>query len=157
MTPTPGSVLLVGDKTIEPAMDSDAAGEAEALQYTASASGTVSTLNVYIDVGSAAGTVQLGLYADNAGNPGALLTQGTISAPAAGAWNSVSVGAASVTAGRKYWIAVLSPVGSGTVAFRDKAVGGPTQSNAQTGLTALPATWSPGHPWTNAPASAYAQ
>jgi hypothetical protein len=42
------------------------------------------------------------------------------------------------------------------VQFRDVAAGGRTQTSAQTTLTTLPATWTPGKNYTNAPLSAYA-
>jgi hypothetical protein len=151
-TPT----TLVGDTKLEAFADTNVAGSAEAFQYTATASGAVTQLTVYVDTANAATKVVVGLYADTSGSPGTLLTQGTIAAPKAAAWNSVSVPSGNVTSGSKYWIAVLSPSGSGTVRFRDVATGGPTQASAQNTLTALPATWSPGPNYGNAPLSAYA-
>jgi hypothetical protein len=44
----------------------------------------------------------------------------------------------------------------GTVQFRDKAVGGKAQTSSQTNLTNLPANWTPGANFANAPFSAYA-
>jgi hypothetical protein len=99
--------------------------------------------------------VVVGLYTDSAGNPGALLSQATITSPVAGAWNTIAVPAASVTAGTKYWIAVLGPTGTGTVQFRDVPTGGRSQTSAQTNLSTLPSTWSPGSTYFNAPMSAY--
>jgi hypothetical protein len=96
--------------------------------------------------------VVVGLYTHTAsGNPGTLLTQGTVASPTKGAWNSVRV-----PAGTRYWLAVLAPVGAGTLKFRDVGSGGPTQNSSQTTLTTLPATWSPGPLWANSPASLYA-
>ena len=91
----------------------------------------------------------VGLYSNNAGHPGSLLTSGTIAAPAAGQNNEVAVSAAPVTAGQTYWIAVLGK--GGTVAFRDRgAVGaGSSEASAQVGLTALPATWASGTAFTD--------
>jgi len=54
----------------------------------------------------------IGLYTNNAGHPGTLLTSGTITAPVAGQNTTVTVPAASVTAGQTYWIAVLGPTGT---------------------------------------------
>jgi hypothetical protein len=140
---------------VQPSADNDAAGLAEALQYTASATGTARTLSLYIDAGSAAKSVVVGLYADGGGKPGALLTQGTITSPQAAAWNTVSVSAAQVSAGTKYWLALLG-VG-GRVNFRDVASGaGPTQNSAQANLSGLPSTWGSGANWANSPASFYA-
>jgi hypothetical protein len=149
-------VVLVGSDAIQGQQDSNAAGTAEAFQYTASSSGTVNRLYIYIDSGSTATQVILGLYSDVGGNaPGTLLTQGTLTNPNNGNWNSVGVSAVTVTSGAKYWIAVLAPTGSGVVWFRDVASGGKAQVSAQTTLSALPATWSPGANYTNAPMSVY--
>src|SRR5262249_17913369 len=78
-----------------------------------------------------------------------------IATPVAGTWNTVALPSASVTAGAKYWIAVLAPSGAGTVQFRDVATGGRSQTSAQSGLTGLPATRSPGANFGNAPMSAH--
>jgi hypothetical protein len=118
----------------------------------------VTLLDIYLDASTTATSAVVGLYSNNASNnPGTLLTQATISPPVRGAWNVVAVPSASVTAGSKYWIAVLSPAGSGLVKFRDVASSGRSQVNSQTGLTILPATWSAGATFANAPMSAYAQ
>ena len=67
----------------------------------------------------------VGLYADSgAGSPGPLLAQASISAPAAGAWNTAAVAPVDVAAGSRYWLAVLQPSGSGgVVQFRDGSAG----------------------------------
>src|SRR5205823_3046236 len=75
----------------------------------------------------------------------------------AGTWNQVSVPAASVVAGTKYWLAVLSPAGAGVLRFRDTPPSaGKTQTSASSALSALPATWVAGTTFANAPMSAYA-
>ncbi len=58
---------------------------------TASASGTLAVVNVYVDSTSAASTMMVGIYADDAGSPGTLLAQGTLLSPVAGAWNAVTL------------------------------------------------------------------
>jgi hypothetical protein len=149
--------VLVGSAVIQGTVDANVAGQAEAFQSTAAISGSVTQLYVYVDGGSTATQVVVGLYTNTAsGNPGTLLTQGTVASPTKGAWNSVRVPAVSVTAGTRYWLAVLAPVGAGTLKFRDVGSGGPTQNSSQTTLTTLPATWSPGPLWANSPASLYA-
>ena len=61
-----------------------------------------------------------------------------------------------MTAGSRYWIALLQPSGSGgLVQFRDGATG-PAQTSAETSLTTLPSTWTPGSSYQSAPLSAYA-
>src|SRR5262245_3524922 len=54
-----------------------------------------------------------GLYADSGvGNrPGLLLTQGQLDRPDDHAWNIVPVPPVAIVAGRRYWIALLSPEG----------------------------------------------
>jgi Ca2+-binding RTX toxin-like protein len=147
--PPPGLNLLVGNGTTEAQADNDAAGRAEAFKTTASASGSVTQLRVFIDTGNTATNVQVGLYTDNAGHPGTLLTSGTLSAPTAGANNAVTVTGASVTAGQTYWIALLTPSGTGQVVrFRDRAQPaaalGQSEWSSSALLTALPATWASG-------------
>ena len=149
---------LVGDTTVEPAVDSDPGGLAEAFQMTATATGAVDTLTVYVDSSSTASTLVAGLYVDNAGHPGALLTQGSQSKPTAGAWNAVATTSVSVTSGAKYWLALLGAAGSGAIAFRDRCCGGGSvaENSVQSNLTSLPATWSSGAKWSDGPVSFYA-
>ncbi|MBI4492659.1 MAG: DUF4082 domain-containing protein [Chloroflexi bacterium] len=154
---TSGVVPLVGDQGIETILDGNAAGLAEAFQYLAGASGTATKIQVYVDATNTATQVVVGLYTNNpsTNSPGSLLTQGTITNPVNGAWNSVAVPAASVTGGTQYWIALLSPAGTGKVQFRDVSSGGRAQTSSQSNLTALPATWTPGVTYSNSPMSAY--
>src|SRR5579884_214571 len=150
-----GSVL-VGTQNVYASADSNTAGNAEAFRATASASGTIASLSVYVDSSSDATSLVIGLYTDKGGTPGTLLTQGRLSNPVAG-WNTVAVPAANVTGGTVYWIAVLGPAGSGTLAFRDKGSSGTrSEGSAQINLTALPTTWTTGSVWSSSPVSAYA-
>ena len=156
VTAAAATVTLLGDTKIEGNRDSNPAGVAEAFQYTALAGGTLTKLYVYIDSANTATQVIVGVYTNTtANNPGTLLTQVTLTSPQKGAWNAIAVPATSITAGQKYWIALLGPVGAGTVQFRDVGSGGKAQASAQTNLTALPPTWSPGATYNNAPMSAY--
>lgn len=157
-TPTTSSspALLVGIQQIQPQQDHNQAGMAEAFQYTAVGGGDVNWLSIYLDPSSSATRVVIGLYSDAGNRPGTLLTHGTISSPMAGAWNTVAVPEATVAAGDRYWIAVLGPVGAGTVQFRDAPSGGPAETSAETTLTALPVTWTTGTRYNHAPMSAYA-
>lgn len=155
--PPPKPTPLVGTATVQSDLDTDAPGQAEALQYTANATGTVGSLSAYIDAANGAATVYVGLYSDSNGSPGSLLTQGKITNPTAGAWNTMNVAAAQVVSGSKYWLALLGPTGTGTIAFRDRASGGgPTQTSAQVDLSQLPSSWSSGASYSNSPASIYA-
>jgi hypothetical protein len=148
----------LGTQTVGSNQDDNPAGAAEAFVFTASSSGTIHNLAIYIDSNNTATQVLVGVYTNTASNtPGNLLTYGTIGSLAKGAWNSVAVPNASVTSGVKYWIAVLGPVGMGTVQFRDVGSGGASQVSLQNNLTSLPASWSPGSTYFNSPLSAYAQ
>jgi O-glycosyl hydrolase/uncharacterized membrane protein YgcG len=154
----PQGRALVGDQQVEAGPDSNPAGTAEAFAYTAVAGGTVTRLALFLDGQSTATTAIVGLYSSGAGDtPGSLLTQGTIASPQAGTWNTIAVPPAAVSAGQRYWIAVLAPPGAGTLWFRDvPAGGGSTQTSARADLAALPAVWSTGTVFANAPLSAFA-
>ncbi|NBU89588.1 MAG: hypothetical protein EBS16_10350, partial [Betaproteobacteria bacterium] len=152
----PVSGVLVGQSTIQSNIDTNPAGMAEAFVYKAQSTGTVDTLNVYLDGTSAATTVVAGLYSDANGVPGKLLASATITKPKAGAWNAVTLPATSVVSGVSYWIALLNPPSTGTLRFRDVASGGGgTFTSAQSSLTQLPTSWTVGTRYANSPASAY--
>jgi outer membrane protein assembly factor BamB len=146
--------VLIGSTTVAPNRDFNSSGSAEAFQATAGSSGALASLSVYVDTSSTATGLVAGVYSDSAGNPGSLLTMGTLTAPVSAAWNVVPVQAASITAGTKYWLAVLGT--GGTLRFRDQSSGTcASQSNRTTGLTALPATWTPGSNYRDCPVSVY--
>ena len=153
-TASPPSSVLLGDQAIESAVDDNALDVAEAFQATASASGTVGVLSIYLDSSSTVARLVAGIYADSAGHPGALLAQGSSTQLSAGAWNAVQLPGASVTAANPYWIAILGTQ-SGTLRFRDRATGCKSETSAQTNLTALPSTWSTGTVYPSCPLSAY--
>jgi outer membrane protein assembly factor BamB len=157
----PQTRLLLGVNTIKPNVDSNAIGSAEAFRTTASASGTVNSLSIYIDATStiSGGTrLYAGLYSNSGGHPGTLLGQASNStALQAGAWNTIPMPDTAVTAGTTYWIAVLAPqANTGTVNFRDAANGGClSETSGQTGLGMLPSTWTTGAVWPSCPLSGY--
>ena len=144
--PPPGLSVLVGNAANEAQVDSNLGGRAEAFKTTATTTGSVQSLRIFLPTGSAAASVVVRLYSNTAANrPGTLLTVGTIAAPTANAQNSVAVPPAAVTAGQTYWIAVMSPLGSGTVRFLDRsqpaAALGRSEWSSAANLTALPNTW----------------
>jgi hypothetical protein len=148
--------VLVGATTVGALQDNNPAGMAEAFQYTASASGTLTRLYIYVDTANTATQVLVGLYTNTGSNtPGSLMTVGTLTSPLKGTWNAVAVPGATVTAGATYWLVVLGPMGSGVVNFRDVPTGGRAQTSAQTNLNSLPTIWTPGTNYLNAPMSAY--
>jgi hypothetical protein len=136
-------------------LDSNPVGRAEAFQATASASGTLGSLTVYLDSSSAATGIAVGIYANGNGHPSALLTQGSSTQLTRGAWNTISVPPANITAGTVYWITILGTQG-GTPAFRDRRTGGcSSETSSQSGLNSLPATWTTGTVYTDCPLSGY--
>jgi hypothetical protein len=54
----------VGSSTVYPSADSNTAGQAESFRNTASASGSVDSLRVYLTPDNTASKVELGLYTD---------------------------------------------------------------------------------------------
>ena len=136
-------------------MDSNTAGTAESFKTTAATTGSVTRLRIFVDAGSTAASVIVGLYSNTTANhPGTLLATGVINAPLAGQDNGVNVPATAVTAGQTYWIAVLGQ--GGLVKFRDRpGVGaGSSETSQQSGLAALPATWITGSPFSDGRLSA---
>ncbi|MCL4532519.1 MAG: RHS repeat protein, partial [Actinobacteria bacterium] len=115
---TTSPIVPLGYQSTNGVQDYNAAGMAEAFVYTATRSATIDHLWIYLDQSSTASQVVVGLY-DNAegDHPGTLLVQGTITSPTAGAWNSTTVAPTEIAQGQTYWIAVLGPVGAGTVYF----------------------------------------
>jgi hypothetical protein len=135
--------LLVGNNTGSTS-NSLAQGMAAAFQTTAPVKGYVTSLPVYVNTGSTSTNLVAGIYQDNGNNgPGALLATGTLKSPAANNWNKVVLPATAVTAGTKYWIAILSP--SGMLYLPSKADSTVLrQTSASSTLTTLPSKWTTG-------------
>jgi hypothetical protein len=150
-----GGNILIGSQSIPGSADSNPAGLAQAFVYTASSSGTTSDMEIYVGSGTTATRVYLGVYSNSAGEPGSLLTSGSISNPTAGAWNDVSVGPTSISSGTTYWLALLGT--GGTLAYQDTQGGGGGESyvSSSRSLTSFPAVYSSGHEWAASPASIY--
>lgn len=141
-------VFLVGNEALQPAVDQTIAGRGEAFVYTAAKTGSVTEMRVYLDATSEATKLVVGLYTATGNRPGTLLTQGSKTGVVNGAWNTVTVPAATVTVGAQYWLAVLSPFGFGKIAIRDHCCAvssAPPNSVSETSrsseLTVLPTTW----------------
>ena len=158
LTVTPATrTVLFGNQAIESNLDSDSRGVAEAFQATATASGTLSSITVYLDSTSTATKIYIGLYADNSGHPGALLSQGSSTQLTSGSWNVISTLGIPIASGTKYWIAILGTT-NGTPFFRDRHNGAcKSETSQQTTLTTLPATWITGTVYADCPVSAYGQ
>jgi hypothetical protein len=145
--PPPALSVLLGTTAVQPVADSVSAGSAEAFAATASASGSVSRISVYVDVGNTAPSMVVGIYDDDNGHPGTLLAAGTRTGLTSLGWNDVTVPRTALQSGQDYWIAVLG-LGDGTLRFRD-GVGFSCRSEVSRSstLTTLPAIWQTGPVW----------
>ena len=138
--------FLVGDQSIEPNVDYNGQGVAQAFSTVAQASGTVTNLQVYVDSSSTATELVAGIYSNNNGHPGTLLAQGKLASPGPGKWNQVSISGATISAGQTYWMAILGS--QGVLRFRDTKTGQvTTETSASATLTTLPTTWATGGVW----------
>ena len=155
------SVTLAGNEGVGTSVSQAPAGAGEVYKMSASKTGTVTRLRLYVDGASTASALTLGMYADQGGAATARLGQGTISTLTPNAWNEVTLATpVSVTVGTSYWIALLNPLSStGTLRWRDHAgglSGQPEQTSADRALTALPATWAAQGTFSDGPVSGYA-
>lgn len=148
--------VLLGDQSVAPSADNNGAGTAQAFAYQASASGTTSAIQFYVNSGTTATKLMLGVYSDASGKPGSLLTSGSVSSPKASAWNDVQIGSATLTKGTTYWIALLAT--GGEINYMD-TWGGSAASyvESNSALTSLPATYSASNEYSASPASAYVE
>ena len=149
------SVFLIGNQAVASVPDSNPQGTAQAFQAQAAVTGWITGLSVYSDTGSTATSLVAGVYSDNNGHPASRLARGTLSSPGSGGWKKVLLPPVRITAGTKYWIAILSP--NGVLKFRDGGgfTGGLSEASAQKTLTTLPSTWTSGPQVLEGPLSAY--
>jgi outer membrane protein assembly factor BamB len=131
----------LGTREIGPATATLHPGVAEAYRATASASGRIESLQVYVDAGSGATRLDAGVYDNDGGHPGALLAAGEVK-PAQG-WSTVSLDAKLVK-GRRYWIAVLGS--GGPLKLRNHAGAGSDrrETSRRSVLAELPEQWRTG-------------
>ena len=145
---------LVGNTNLESGADYNTAGLAEAFSYSAIATGTATKCNLYVASDNGAGTVIVGVYSNNNGHPGTLLSTGSKTNPTNGAWNAISISSVSITLGTTYWLALLGPVGNGIIRFRDWS-GGSSEGSYELNLNSLPGTWTTGVTYSTSKMSAY--
>ncbi|HMJ33998.1 MAG TPA: Ig-like domain-containing protein [Baekduia sp.] len=155
ITSSGSATTLFGNENVESLADRLIDGQAEAWPFTAATAGTAATVSLYVDPSSTASGAELGIYADNAGVPGTILGQGTLTSPTAG-WNTAVVPGFSVTAGSQYWIAIFG-TGSGELRFRTHPTGGDclARLSATNTLSSLPGSWSGTGTASECPVSAY--
>ncbi len=140
---------VLGANTLRSHANGNQGGKAEAFRFVAPTTGTMKTLSAYLTPASPSTQVVLGIYANASNHPTTLLAQGTVAAPVNGAWNTATLNVpVAITAGQTYWIAIVSPEGSGAIEFLDECCGGsgtgPSETSRSVHLTELPAVWRTG-------------
>lgn len=131
--------VLFGNARIAPTLDIGRAGSAQAFAFVNRAAGTAHAIVVYLDRRSRGRRLVVGLY-EGRRHPGNRLTFGALSMPRAGAWNVIRVAGTSLSAGRRYWIAVLGQ--AGTLGLREITGRVCNGQGSYRGLSAgLPTEW----------------
>ncbi len=74
-------------------------------KFTAEKSGAVTSFRIN---SSGSGSIKIAIYADNGGEPGALLNAVNTPQPVVAGWNSISLPSTEVVAGTDYWLAANS-------------------------------------------------
>jgi len=134
--------FIMGDTNKEPWVDYQPMGRAQAHQVTATKSGSITEVQVYLDASATtAKKLVAGIYTNSYGHAKTLIAQGTLSTLKPGAWNAVTIPAAAVTSGQKYWIAILGA--DGQIGFLDRVGSGTglMEKSSSPTLTSLPASW----------------
>jgi hypothetical protein len=145
---TAGNAVLLGNQTVQATQDGGQS-TSEAFGYTASVSGTATSISVYLD---STGGVLLGLYTDKSSKPGVRMDEGSVASNAAG-WVTVPLsGGAKIASGTRYWIAIAATSSSRTAGYRDAGNSGSMLDYSGNGL-ANP--YSINQQWSSNPASVY--
>jgi hypothetical protein len=139
--------LLLGDVHVERSLDSNPSGTAEAFPVQALATGQVNSVSVFLDSSNQAATVWVGIYTNSNGHPYTLISNGIVSHPLAGQWNSVNVPPVQVNKGATYWLTLLGV--NGIVKFRDRTGTCQSETSRQSTLGSLPTTWQSGSRWSS--------
>lgn len=110
---------LVGSLATAGGADFFNAGDCAASPYVCATTGTVDTMSMVITASGYA-TLRLGIWADSAGAPAALLGQTvTTTTTAAGTLNLAMVSNLAVTSGITYWLGALGLGGAGILHCKD--------------------------------------
>ena len=150
------NTTLAGDTRLATHVESISAGTPVAYQTTATTTGNAGAVYLYLDTTCTASQVAVGIYSDLFNSPNSLVAQATLAVPIAGAWNRVPIGSSALSAGTKYWIAFLTPSGSGTLVLRDGDGATASATGFSTSSTTLPSSWLGVSKGTSGAASAYA-
>jgi hypothetical protein len=146
--------MMMGDQRVERNTVVEPAGRAAAFRFLTARSGDASSLRVFIPRAGRARFVLVGLYSDARGNPGRLLSSGSIARPKRGAWNAIAMLDTHLAAHHQYWLAILGK--KGRLSFRARPSGPcASQTSRQQHLAALPQKWSTGTHLGMCPISAF--
>jgi Bacterial Ig domain/Lysyl oxidase len=119
--------LLAGDATTTYSVgDQTTSGREEAFQFTAKSTGTVEELQFRTNATANTGVtgITIGVFADSAGKPGAVLGRSTVSGqPATSSWIKATGLSTAVVSATKYWLVVLPLGPSGTRLHFNAAAG----------------------------------
>ena len=112
--------------------------------------------SIYVDKTSTATRLIAGVYTDNNGHPGKLITGWDDTWIKVSGWNEVRLPVVPVAAGTKYWIAVLNPTG-GLLNILNNIGSNtqPSETNQSVTLSELPSLWVTGTISTNGLLSGY--
>ncbi|MGR9108006.1 MAG: LamG-like jellyroll fold domain-containing protein [Gammaproteobacteria bacterium] len=134
--------FILGNMNEEPTVDYQRQGRAQAFRAIAETSGEVTSVQIYLASGTSATKIAAGIYRDNGGHPGILISQSQLSDLKLDQWNSVPVPEATVIGEKFYWIAVLGI--NGQIAFLDQAGSGTgiMERSSSRNLTRLASSWS---------------
>ena len=142
------SSQLGGLSAVQPTMDSNPQGTAQAYQYVASRTGTTHTISFYVDSANTASAGLLGIYRNNGGDPGARL--GRVAFTPHSGWNTVTLSGVSIVRGHRYWLAEMGT--SGVLKYRDHIEQEYSLPYSET-RTGMPLNWVTGHRWSSGSAS----
>jgi hypothetical protein len=146
--------FLLGNRVVKSGRDQDKPGEAEAFPFRSSATGTLTSVRVYIDGRNRAKSVAVGLYTNRRGHPGRRVAAGVLKSTKARKWNALAVRSSRVVAGHTYWIALLAQ--GGQLQFRDRiGAGCSSEDFHRSRISSLPKSWRPGRKWPTCKVSAY--
>ncbi len=143
---------VLGNAAVQPGRDHNDDGIAEAFPFTPSSGGYTNQASVYVGGNSAASGLVVGLYSDNGGAPGTLLAQASMASPVSGAWNSLPFPIVPVSAGARYWLAILGT--GGRLNFHDDATDGSCQSVTSDATSVMPSSFTNSW-WNTCNVSAY--
>ena len=133
--------FVMGNETLEPWVNYKPQGTAQAIQVTPENTGSLTNVQVYLDAGSTATELVVGIYNNNNGHPGTLVAQGQLNTLKYGAWNSVPIPVTPVTSTQPYWIAILGTNGQIGFLNRKRSGNNLMETSASTTLTSLPTLW----------------